>query len=58
MQNFKLVHADIFPQNFIVDQKDKNDSNVTIKVIDFGNSYVFSYDKLVNIRIGVYVRPP
>ncbi len=42
----------------MVNQKDKNDPNVTIKLIDFGNSYVFSYDKLVNIRIGVRVRPP
>lgn len=58
MQNFNLVHADVFPRNFIVNQKDKNDFNVTIKPIDFGNSYVFSPDKLVNIRIMVRVRPP
>jgi len=42
----------------MVNQKDKNDPNVTIKLIDFGNSYLFSYDKLVNKPIEVTVRPP
>lgn len=58
MQQFHLAHVDIFPKNIMVNQHGKQNPNVTVKFIDFGNSFVFSYDKLVNARIMYDVAPP
>ena len=57
-EKIKFTHGDILPQNIIIDQIDKNDINVTVRLIDFGNSFTFSYDNLTDWRIQPDLRPP
>ena len=57
-QKLQIVHGDISINNMIIDQSANNNSNFTLKLIDFGNCYIFSYEKLTNEDLVPNLRPP